>query len=214
LLRDNVTLISEGVSTVTEDAVLLSDGTECAVDALILATGFKANEFLWPMEVRGRGALSVEELWAKDGARAYLGNMLPGFPNFFMLYGPNTNNNVGVGAVALEELVTRFAVQCISALITQDKRTVEVTPEAYVRYNDALDEAQATKVYLDPRAHTYWQTEFGRSAINGAFDARLLWEWLRDPRDPERATSRADEDQIMRMRDLISPYLGRDLLLN
>jgi 4-hydroxyacetophenone monooxygenase len=214
LLRENVTLISEGVSTVTENAVLLSDGTECAVDALILATGFKANEFLWPMEVRGRGALGVEDLWAKDGARAYLGNMLPGFPNFFMLYGPNTNNNVGVGAVALEELVTRFAVQCISALITQDKRTVEVTPEAYVRYNDALDEAQATKVYLDPRAHTYWQTEFGRSAINGAFDARLLWEWLRDPRDPERATSRADEDEIMRMRDLISPYLGRDLLLN
>lgn len=213
LLRENVTLIPEGVQKVTENAIVLSDGTECPVDAIALATGFRANDFLWPMDVRGRGGTRLEDLWAADGARAYLGNMLPGFPNFFMLYGPNTNANVGFAAIHLEELVTRFALECMDALITQDKRTVEVTADAYRRYNDALDHAGASKVYLDPRARNYYTNEFGRSATNGAFDARLLWEWLRDPRTPQRATPTPGEDPVMRLRDIISPYFGRDITL-
>ena len=212
LLRENVTLIPEGVPEVTENGIVLSDGTECPVDVIVFATGFRANDFLWPMEVRGRDGVRVEELWAKDGARAYLGNLLPGFPNLFMLYGPNTNANVGFAAIHLEELVTRFALECIDALITRGKRTVEVTPDAYWRYNDALDRAAASKVYLDPRANNYYTNEFRRSATNGAFDARLLWEWLRDPRGP-RPDPTPDEDPVMQMRDIISPYFGRDITL-
>lgn len=214
LLRDDVTLVSEGVHTVTENGIVLADGTERQVDVIVLATGFRANDYLWPMEVRGRGGLRVEELWARDGARAYLGNLLPGFPNFFMLYGPNTNANVGFAAIHLEELVTRFALECMDALITRDKRTVEVTSDAYSRYNEALDRAAASKVYLDPRAHNYYTNKFGRSATNGAFDARLLWEWLRDPRS-ERSTDPKphDESSVMRMRDIISPYFGDDIIL-
>ena len=62
----------------------------------------------------------IEELWAKDGARAYLGTMLPGFPNFFMIYGPNTNPIGGLQVVDMEEMVTRFALQCIGHLIQKD----------------------------------------------------------------------------------------------
>jgi 4-hydroxyacetophenone monooxygenase len=214
LLTDDVTLVPEGVRTVTENGVVLADGTECQVDVIVLATGFRANDYLWPMEVRGRGGMRVEELWARDGARAYLGNLLPGFPNFFMLYGPNTNANVGFAAIHLEELVTRFALECVDALITRDKRTVEVTSDAYSRYNDALDRAAASKVYLDRRAHNYYTNGFGRSATNGAFDARLLWEWLRDPRGERVTGPKAnDESDVMRMRDIISPYFGDDIIL-
>jgi 4-hydroxyacetophenone monooxygenase len=214
LLLDHVTLESDAISKVTETGIALENGTECSVDVIALATGFKANDYLWPMEVRGRGGARVEDLWATDGARAYLGTMLPGFPNFFMLYGPNTNYNVGILAVHLAEVVTRFALECIASLITQDKKAVEVTTDAYWRYNDALDRAQATRVYMDRRVHTYYQNEFGRSATNGAIDARLLWEWLRDPRDRKWATPDPDEDPIMEMRNLISPYFGDDLVLS
>ena len=140
--------------------------------------------------------------------------MLPGFPNFFMLYGPNTNYNVGILAVHLAEVITRFALECIGALITEDKKQVEVTSEAYWQYNDVLDRAQAKRVYMDRRVHTYYQNEFGRSAANGAIDARVLWEWLRDPRDPEWATPKPDEDPVMQMRDAISPYFGHDLVIS
>ncbi len=214
LLQDNVTLIPEGISQITGSGVLLRDGSECPVDAIVLATGFRANDFLWPMDVRGRGGARVEELWAADGARAYLGNMLPGFPNFFMLYGPNTNANVGFAAIHLEELVTRFALECLDALITGDRSSVEVTRDAYERYNAALDRAASTKVYLDARAHNYYKNEFGRSSTNGAFDARLLWEWLRDPRNAAgRGEPVPGEPEVMRLRSIISPYFGQDLLL-
>jgi 4-hydroxyacetophenone monooxygenase len=121
---------------------------------------------------------------------------------------------VGILAVHLAEVVTRFALECIASLITQDETKVEVTSDAYWQYNDVLDRAQATRVYMDRRVHTYYQNEFGRSATNGAIDARVLWEWLRDPRDPEWATPKPDEDPIMEMRKLISPYFGEDLILS
>jgi 4-hydroxyacetophenone monooxygenase len=212
LLRDNVTLVPEGINRLTEAGVLRSDGTECPVDVVVLATGFQPNNFLSPMEIRGRGGRRIEDLWAKDGGRAYLGTMAPGFPNFFMLYGPNTNANVGFAAIHLEELITRFALECIDALVTREKNSVEVTEDAYWRYNDGLDKAAATKVYMDPRAHSYFRNEFGRSATNGAFDARLLWEWLRDPRQPA-VGEQADEDEVMKMRGIINPHFGHDLTL-
>lgn len=214
LLRDNVTLVADGIGEVTEDAIIAADGTRCPVDVIALATGFRANDFLWPMEIRGRDGATVEQLWEKDGARAYLGTCLPGFPNLFMLYGPNTNANVGFAAIHLEELVTRFALKCLERLIVDGKRTVEVTEAAYWSYNDALDVAAATKVYLDPRAKNYYTNKHGRSATNGAFDARLLWEWLRDPSaEPPMTPRTADEADVMRLRDVISPYFGKDLKL-
>jgi 4-hydroxyacetophenone monooxygenase len=91
LLREDVELVTAGIAEVTEAGVRTADGVEHPLDVLVYATGFKANDFLWPMEIRGRDGLRVEDLWAADGARAWLGTMLPGFPNLFLLYGPNTN---------------------------------------------------------------------------------------------------------------------------
>lgn len=79
LLRDDVTLVTDGIRRIKEDGVEVEGGGEYPVDVIVLATGFKANDFLWPMEVRGRDGLRLERLWEKDGARAYLGTMLPGF---------------------------------------------------------------------------------------------------------------------------------------
>lgn len=215
ILRDNVTLVPGGLDHVTEHGIVGPDGVERAVDVIVLATGFRANDFLWPMEIRGRDGVRVEDLWEPDGARAYLGNLMPGFPNFFMLYGPNTNANVGFAAIHLEELVTRFALKCIEPLITEGRRTVEVTEDAYLRYNRGLDEAASTKVYLDRRAHNYYTNEHGRSATNGAFDARLLWEWLREPGGTPPTTPRTDDEaDVMRLRSTISPYFGQDLILS
>jgi cation diffusion facilitator CzcD-associated flavoprotein CzcO len=203
--EDKVTLVTGGMQKVTATGVISEDGTEYEVDAIALATGYRANDYLWPMEVRGRDGATPQELWAKDGARAYLGGLLPGFPNFFMLYGPNTNGSVGFAAIHLEELVTRFAVGCIAGVIAQGKDTVDVTMDAYQRYNDELDRNMVSKVYLDPRVKSYFTNEFRRSATNGAIDPRTLWRWLRDPRS---ADPRLTEDG-----DAISPRFGQDLVV-
>jgi 4-hydroxyacetophenone monooxygenase len=186
LLRDNVTLVTEGVARITEDGIVTRDGLEHKVDAIVFATGFKANDFLSPMEIRGRGARRIDQLWAKDGPRAYLGTMLPGIPNFFMLYGPNTNPHGGVSIVNHEDLTTRYILECLGHLIIEGKRSIEPKTEAYSRYNEELDCMERKKIYTDERANNYYRTQFGsaatrRSAVNCPISGQRVWTLLRRP---------------------------------
>jgi 4-hydroxyacetophenone monooxygenase len=204
LTRDNVTLVTDPIREITEQGVVVGDGTEIAVDIIVYATGFRANDFLWPMEIRGRGGQRVEELWAKDGPRAYLGAMLPGFPNLFMIYGPNTNNFGGLQIVDFEELVVKFALRCMAGLITQNKHTVDVTRDAYSRYNTELDKCETRMMYSDPRVNTYYRNAHGRSAVNNPIDIRRIWTWTHDPTG--NAAQNTDP--------AIQPYFGEDLIVH
>ena len=96
------------------------------------------------MEVRGRDGRSIEELWSKDGPRAYLGTMAPGFPNFFMIYGPNMNAYGGLGVLNLEEMAVRYMLSCIEHLVLNGERSMDVTETAYWRWNDELDERESS----------------------------------------------------------------------
>jgi 4-hydroxyacetophenone monooxygenase len=206
LLQNDVSLVTEDIRRITPNGIQTSDGTAYEVDVIVFATGFKSNDFLFPMEIRGRGQKAVAELWSKDGARAYLGTLLPGFPNFFMIYGPNTNPYGGLQVVDMEEVVTRFALECLGHLITENKSSIDVTEDAYWRYNNELDQVEITKVWRDTRAHNYFTNEFGRSSANMPFDVRETWKWLRDP-----ATPRGTGDGP---RESIRPYFGEDLVVS
>jgi 4-hydroxyacetophenone monooxygenase len=180
IMRDDVSLITEGIERITPTGVRTADGVDHELDAIIYATGFRANECLWPMEVLGRDGLSVHDLWAKDGPRAYIGAMLPGFPNLFMIYGPNMNPYGGLGVVNHQEMVTRFLLECIEELVVEDRRSIEVTEAAYWRYNDELDERETYKIYKDERASSYYRNEHGRSAVNCPFPGNEMWHRLRN----------------------------------
>ena len=88
--RDHVDVVTERISGIEPAGVRTSDGALHEADALIWGTGFAATEFLAGIDVRGPGGVSLKEVWA-DGARAHLGLTVPGFPNLFCIYGPNTN---------------------------------------------------------------------------------------------------------------------------
>lgn len=207
LLRDDVTLVTDPIVRIGPNEIVTADGTSHPVDVIAYATGFRANDYLWPMEIVGRDGARIENLWAKDGPRAYLGAMLPGFPNMFMIYGPNTNNFGGLQIVDLQELVTRFGLECIAGLIKEGRKAVDVTSEAYWRYNTEVDEAEAKMLYSDPRAVSYYRNQFGRSSTNGPVDVRRMWRWLRDP------TGRRKELHE-EPRDAIDPVFGGDLKLS
>ncbi|ABW12366.1 FAD-dependent pyridine nucleotide-disulphide oxidoreductase [Parafrankia sp. EAN1pec] len=91
LAREDVSVFRDGVTVMTEDGVLTSDGRHIPTDVVIWCTGFTATEYLAPIRVTGRGGLDLHTVW-KDGPEAYLGLAVPGFPNFFMSYGPNTGS--------------------------------------------------------------------------------------------------------------------------
>jgi cation diffusion facilitator CzcD-associated flavoprotein CzcO len=209
LLRDDVTLVTDRIAKIKPNGIEVEGGGEYPVDIIVYATGFRANDFLWPMEVRGRGGKRIEDLWEKDGARAYLGTMLPGFPNFFMIYGPNTNNFGGLQIVDFEEMVTRFALECFGGLITQKKRTIDISLDAYWRYNDEVDRAEALMIYKDPRAHNYYKNESGRSAANCPIDVRKIWTWLRNPAGADGGQP-GDAEAIG---SPVRPYFGEDLVM-
>jgi 4-hydroxyacetophenone monooxygenase len=181
LLRENVTLVTDGIQKINRTGIEAKSGTQYDADVIVYATGFKANEYLWPMEVRGRGGKRVEQLWAQTGAQAYLGTMLPGFPNFWMIYGPNTNG--GLPVAAFHEITTRFALECMQRLILGGGQgSIDVTDEAYQRYNEEVDRRNEMKVWSDPRANNYWgRNEFGRTSNRNPFRGTELWRFLRHP---------------------------------
>src|SRR5262249_41386443 len=154
--RDDVTLVTEGIRRINATGIEAADGSQHDVDVIVYATGFRATEYLFPMSITGRDAKTIDELWAKDGARAYVGCMIPGLPNPWPASGPNPNG--GLTPSSLHELVSPSALQCMERLVLDDRRTIEVTEDAYWRYNELIDERNSHKVWSDPRAHNYYWT--------------------------------------------------------
>jgi 4-hydroxyacetophenone monooxygenase len=182
--RDNVSLVTDGIRRITKTGIETSDGTQYEVDVIVYATGFHATEYLVPMTITGRGGQTVDELWADSGARAYLGAMIPGFPNFWTIYGPNTNG--GLLPPAFHEMGTVYALRCIERLILDDKKSIDVKEDAYWRYNEIIDERNARRAWSDPRAHHYyWTKKFGRSATQCPLTGIEMWNLLRQPKFEE-----------------------------
>jgi cyclohexanone monooxygenase len=130
----HVELVTDAIDHVSRDGVVTADGVERPVDVLVLATGFAATRFLGALDVTGRAGVRLSEAWA-DGAHAYLGVATAGFPNLFMLYGPNTNN----GSIL-------FMIECqVEHIVAQVRRMdaeglawLEVRPDVMDDYNARL----------------------------------------------------------------------------
>jgi 4-hydroxyacetophenone monooxygenase len=176
----NVELISEPIARIVPEGMVTASGRTVEVDVIVYATGFETSKFLWPMDVTSRNQ-TVNELWAKDGARAYLGITLPEFPNLFCIYGPNTNSNQGTLPTMGSELQTRYAIQCIDELFRTGASSIELTRDAYDDYNRRLDEGLARTIFSDPRLNTYYINEFGRSSSQTCWSTLEYWRMTRRP---------------------------------
>ena len=177
--RDNVTLVTSEIKRLNRTGIVAQDDSQHDVDVIVYATGFHATEYLFPMTIIGREGKTIDELWADGGARAYQGCMMPGFPNLWVLYGPNTNG--ALSAANFHEMVTLYAMQCIERLILEGTHAVDVKEDAYWRYNRRLDEGNNRKVWSDPRAHNYYWTDHGRSAVQNPLTAPEMWRLLVKP---------------------------------
>jgi hypothetical protein len=132
LLRENVELIPKAVARVTPTGVVDTDGVERDVDVLVLATGFRTADFLSTLCVVGRGARTIHEVWNGE-PRALLGAMVTGFPNFYMLYGPNTN---GVGDILFaEKLQMGVVLRAIRRMTRAGVTSIEVRAPVMDAFN-------------------------------------------------------------------------------
>jgi 4-hydroxyacetophenone monooxygenase len=182
LKRPNVELNTDRIERITPKGVRTVAGKEYEFDLIVLASGFRPNDFLWPMEIRGREGVTLNELWSKDGARAYLGMMMPGFPNLWCIYGPNTNQKTG-GPVMWGEMQIRYALGCIKEILDHGWRSLDVKREVYDEHQRKLDEVLAHSIWMTPEQRSYYRNDFGRVATNTPWRTLDYWKWTRRP-DP------------------------------
>ncbi len=176
LKRENVTLETGPISAVTETGIRMEDGRELGFDVLIYGTGFKASDFLVPMDIRGRGGAALHDRWGGD-ARAYLGITLPGYPNFFMMYGPNTNIVVNGSIIFFSECEAHYITGCLKMLQDQKAQALEVDEAVFSRFNAEVDAANAEMPWGYATANTWYRNAHGRVAQNWPF--RLIDYWTR-----------------------------------
>jgi cation diffusion facilitator CzcD-associated flavoprotein CzcO len=122
--RPNVELVTDPIAGFSERAVVTADGVQHEVDCVIYGTGFKTNDFMFPMEISGAAGRSLREIWA-DGAHAHLGITVPGFPSLFLMYGPNTNTSGG-SIIAYEEAQAGYIRQALSLVRSRAAAALDV----------------------------------------------------------------------------------------
>ncbi len=163
LARPDVDLITEPVERIVPDGVRTAGGATHQADVLVYGTGFTATEFLPAMPVTGRDGRELHDAW-RVRAEAYLGITVAGFPNFFLLYGPNTNLG-GNSIIYMLEGQISYALAAIQALRDQDLAWLDVRPEVQRAFIDWVDEASRTTVW-ESGCHSWYTTDDGRNATN------------------------------------------------
>jgi len=179
LRQDHVDLVTEGIREVTPRGVVTNEGTEHELDILVLATGFHAGKFLWPMGITGRGGATLEDRWeGGENPRAYLGITMPDFPNLFCLYGPNTNPVVG-SVIFMLECQTTYIMDCLRTLIENSHQALDCKPAAHDDYNERLDTALSGMVWSHPSVHSYYNNSAGRVITNVPWKMLDYWDMTR-----------------------------------
>jgi len=145
LSRPNVTLVTDGIAEVREHSIITWDGTERTVDAIIYGTGFRYPSVLTPLRIVGRNNIDLNEAWA-NGAQAYLGVTVAGYPNFFMLVGPNS----GVGhtsTVFMIEAQTHYILKCLELMRGQGAVAMDLRPDIQAGFNRWLQKRMQRTVW-------------------------------------------------------------------
>ena len=155
LQRPNVDLITDRITEVREHSIISEGGTERPVDVLIYGTGFRATEPLENVRIVGRDGLTIHDAW-KERISAFLGVTVSGFPNFFILLGPNT----GLGhnsVVLMSEAQIGYVMGCLNLMRRQGRHVMEVKPAIQKRFVDELQQRLAGTAWQSGGCRSWYQ---------------------------------------------------------
>ncbi|WP_372809780.1 flavin-containing monooxygenase [Litorivivens sp.] len=179
LTKPHVELRTEGIREITEAGIVDAHGELFEADIIVYATGFHANRFLWPMEIVGRGGMTLREQWG-DEPEAYLGITVPNFPNLFCLYGPGTNLAFGGSLIFNSECEVRYALSGIKTLLQEGAKALEVKHTVHRDYQLKLQNELSNMVWSHPTVkHSWYQNEAGKVTVLSPWRLRDFWEWTK-----------------------------------
>jgi cation diffusion facilitator CzcD-associated flavoprotein CzcO len=182
LMQPNVSLVSTPIARMTPTGVETADGVAHPFDVIVYATGFETTGWHWSMDVVGRGGVRLRDQW-RAGPEAYLGITTVNCPNFFMLYGPNTNLGHNTITFMIERQV-EYTVRALDEMHRQGLASIAVTPAAQRRFNQELQAALAKTTWADPACRSWYKTA----------DGRITQNWSSHTRDYAAATAAVQWD--------------------
>ncbi|NPT42835.1 NAD(P)-binding protein [Paraburkholderia sp. 1N] len=185
LKRPNVDLVTDPISHITESGVVTKNGSEYKADVLVLATGFHASKLLWPMEIRGLGGTSIRDVWGDDDPRAYKGMTVPGFPNLFIVAGPNTILSHGGSAIFHTECQVTYILQAVREMVEKAVATIEVRENVYSDYNDIVDNKLQNMVWSHRGVTSWYKNKRNRVTMTSPWRLVDFWQITHefDPND-------------------------------
>jgi 4-hydroxyacetophenone monooxygenase len=178
--RPEVDLVTTPIAEITPTGVRTTDDEHHPADVIIYGTGFTASDFVAPMRVLGQHGVELNEEWGGD-ATAYLGITVPGFPNFFMLYGPNTNLVINGSILIMVECQVRYAVESIGRLLRAGHRSMSCRRDVHERYGQEMEEGNAKMVWGVADVPTWYRNKHGRVTQNWPFDLHTYWSRTLEP---------------------------------
>lgn len=174
LVLPNVAVETSPIVEFTERGLRTADGAEHVVDTVIYGTGFRAADYLARLQVYGRSGVGLHDEW-RDGAEAYLGTLIPRFPNLFTLYGPNTNGVTSI--IYILEAQARYARRLLDLLAQPNKDSVEVRHEIHRRYNDQIQAAMRGSVWVS-NCNNYYRHPSGKVVTQFPYNGRRFVRML------------------------------------
>jgi len=157
LMRSNVELITSAIAEVRAHSIVTEDGKEWPVDAIVYGTGFRATEILRGIRITGRGGVDIQEAW-RERAVAFLGIAVAGFPNFFLLLGPNTG--LGHNSVVLMiEAQVRYVMSCLRLMQKRGHGVMEVRPASQQRFVEEIRRRLPKTVWESGGCRSWYQDE-------------------------------------------------------
>jgi 4-hydroxyacetophenone monooxygenase len=179
ITRSNVRVVTDRIEAIEPDGIRTADGELHPLDVIVYATGFDARRMLAGVRVEGRKGRSLQEEWGDDDPRAYLGMTVPGFPNLFLLYGPNTNLGHGGTIIFHAECQVRYVVSMLISMLESGLRSVEVRQDVCDEYNRRVDDAHSRMVWTHPAMDTWYRNARGRVVTNSPWRLIDYWQMTR-----------------------------------
>jgi cation diffusion facilitator CzcD-associated flavoprotein CzcO len=164
LTRDDVELVTGDIERITPEGVVGPDGVERPADTIIWGTGFRSHDFVAPMRIEGLEGRELNEVWG-DRPEAYLGTTVAGFPNLFVLYGPNTNHGSGSVPFTIECQIA-YTLDAVRRLDRENLAWIDVRPEVQAAWREEIDERSSETQWVTGGATNWYVNEEGVNTNN------------------------------------------------
>ncbi|MCE2405883.1 MAG: NAD(P)/FAD-dependent oxidoreductase [Pseudomonadales bacterium] len=179
LKQDHVRVVDDQIECINETGLRTSTGEQFDFDVIIYGTGFSASKILFPMRIYGRDGTELREMWNED-PRAYLGVTMPNYPNFFCLYGPNTNIVVNGSIIFFSECEMHYVSKCLRHMLKHGYTAMDCKPNPFESYNEKIDESSLKMAWGASEVNAWYKNANGRVTQNWPGSLVEFWHQMRE----------------------------------